>query len=147
MDKAMFGEINLDVLISSMDAELHESIYVFCTVNSEIIDMVTYNPWAIIHEKEGITLIVLEKIAKENNWTYEGQFKCITLNVHSSLAAVGLTAAIASELAKNDISANVVAGYYHDHIFVQENVANKALEILKELSNRKQTTASAVKTR
>ena len=45
-------------------------------------------------------------------------FKLITLTVHSSLKSVGLTAAVTSKLAEYEISANVVAAYYHDHIFV-----------------------------
>ena len=35
--------------------------------------------------------------------------------------AVGLTAAFATRLADCELSANVFAGFYHDHIFVQNN--------------------------
>jgi hypothetical protein len=47
-------------------------------------------------------------------------------------------------LANYNVSANVVAGYFHDHIFIQENKANEALVILKELSKRKLTPASTL---
>ncbi|WP_238326176.1 ACT domain-containing protein [Marinomonas sp. S3726] len=53
------------------------------------------------------------------------------MTVHSSLDAVGLTAAVATKLAEHDISANVIAAYYHDHIFVQKEKADAALQALK----------------
>nr|WP_275889019.1 ACT domain-containing protein [Desulforhopalus vacuolatus] len=66
---------------------------------------------------------------------YEGVFKGITLTVHSSLEAVGLTAAISSKLAEKGISANVIAAYYHDHIFVQTEKAEMAMEALNEFGS------------
>ena len=65
---------------------------------------------------------------------YDHTFRCITLNVHSSLEAVGLTAAVSTALSDNQISANIIAGFYHDHIFVQSESAKHALGILSELS-------------
>jgi hypothetical protein len=57
----------------------------------------------------------------------------ITLRVHSSLAAVGLTAAVAAALSDHGISANVVAAYCHDHIFVPADRAEEALAALRSL--------------
>ena len=58
----------------------------------------------------------------------------ISLNVHSSLDAVGLTAAFSNRLAEYGISANVVAGFYHDHIFVHSELAEKAIRALGEIA-------------
>ena len=54
--------------------------------------------------------------------------------VYSSLAAVGLTAAVSTKLAEHGISANVIAAYYHEHIFVQAERAKHALSILNDFS-------------
>jgi hypothetical protein len=79
-----------------------------------------------------LTLILPKLQAEQAELDYEGLFRMITLNVHSSLEAVGLTAAVSKKLAERDISANVVAAYYHDHIFVQSSKADAALAALKE---------------
>ena len=45
-------------------------------------------------------------------------------------------AQIAVALARAGISCNPVAGYFHDHVFVPEAEAQKALETLRELSRK-----------
>ncbi|MGO2019037.1 MAG: ACT domain-containing protein [Psychrobacter sp.] len=86
-------------------------------------------------ETEGLTLVLTKDKADEAGLNYEGVFRQITLTVHSSLEAVGLTAAVSTKLTSKDISANVIAAYYHDHIFVSNDKAEQALSALKELSN------------
>ncbi len=92
------------------------------------------DPLASFVEKEGLALIIPIGTAERAQLVYESTFKQITLTVHSSLEAVGLTAAIATKMESCGISANVVAAYYHDHIFVQTEKADAALAALKELS-------------
>lgn len=58
----------------------------------------------------------------------------ITMRIHSSLSAVGFTAAFSRALTDAGISCNVFAGYYHDHIFVPEAAQSKAMAVLTALS-------------
>ena len=65
----------------------------------------------------------------------QGPFARITLNIHSALQAVGLTAAVAGALAAAGISANVVAGFHHDHIFLPAGDADRAMATLRRLTD------------
>jgi len=132
------GEKNLEILLSIMSASLTEGDYVFCTVkNSKYGDYADARPIATFTEAEGLTLVMLKNTAESLGLSFEGVFKCITLGVHSSLDAVGLTAAVAGKLAAHGIAANVIAAYYHDHIFVQSKLADRAIGILSEYRTQK----------
>ncbi|WP_229201266.1 ACT domain-containing protein [Arcticibacterium luteifluviistationis] len=107
--------------------------FVFCkTENLEQINLsqiiMTFK------EEESITLITEKEIADKLNLEYSFVASWITLTVHSSLEAVGLTAAFSNALSKNGISCNVVAAYYHDHIFVDKKDTEKAMDVLNEFS-------------
>ncbi|MEZ9336358.1 ACT domain-containing protein [Vibrio splendidus] len=125
---------DLDVLLKSMSPELIEGNYVFCTVDGALTDYVQLNPISTFREKEGLTLVLEEDVATRALLDFDGIFSLITLSVHSSLEAVGLTAAFATKLGSYGISANVIAGYYHDHIFVQKEKADEAMSALREFS-------------
>jgi hypothetical protein len=126
----MSGEKNLQLLLKSMKPEHNEGDYVFCKVdqlgsfNLDEVEM-------FFKEKEAITLILRKEIAAKLNLEYSIAMSWITLSVHSSLEAVGLTAAFSKALSDAGISCNVVAAFYHDHIFVGKNDTEKAMQILK----------------
>jgi hypothetical protein len=121
-----------------MSPELIEGEYVFCTIkNSKYGDYAETQPIASFAEAEGLTLVLLKESADDVNLSYESVFRCITLGIHSSLEAVGLTAAVAGKLADHGIAANVIAAYFHDHIFVQSELADRAIGILSEYSTQK----------
>lgn len=128
----MTGIVKLDELLKSMSPEVNSGEYVFCTVDGNYADFAHLHPLACFVESEGLTLVVSVEAAEKAQLAYESKFKQITLTVHSSLDAVGLTAAVATKLASYGISANVVAAYYHDHIFVQTEKADQALAALKQ---------------
>ncbi len=129
----MSGERDLEKLLRNMSPVLNEGEYVFITLPENYGDYLHLEPICSFKEKEGLTLIISKEKAIENNIEVKDIYKYITLNVHSSLNAVGLTAAVASKLSLNGISANVIAAYYHDHIFIQTQYAEKALSLLMEL--------------
>lgn len=128
----MAGIVELDELLRSMKPEIQSGEYVFCTVDGDCADYIHIKPLAFFEESEGLTLILPVESARKAKLAFESTFKQITLTVHSSLDAVGLTAAVATKLSSCGISANVVAAYYHDHIFVPSEKADKALMALQE---------------
>ena len=129
----MIGEMNLDTLIREMKPELNAGKYVFCTLapNDDISGL---NPLGSFREREGVTVILPKDQADELGLPYSFVSAWITLTIHSSLDAVGLTAVVSQSLAKAGISCNIIAGYYHDHLFVPIHEAERALVILKSIS-------------
>jgi hypothetical protein len=130
----MSGEKDLKALLKTMSPKLNEGDYVFCTTTTldgidqkEII--------GLFKEDEGWTVILNKELADKLSLSYSYIAAWITLTIHSSLEAVGLTAAFATALGKEGISCNVVAAFYHDHIFVAKKDAEKAMEVLKRLSD------------
>jgi hypothetical protein len=127
------GETNLTQLLKSPKPELHQGEFVFCTVDS-IPKISTSEVVMLFRETEGNTIILRKETADHLGLSYSFIASWITLTVHSSLAAVGLTAAFAKALSEKGISCNVVAAYYHDHIFVDTKDAMEAVKILLDLS-------------
>ncbi|MCJ2376569.1 ACT domain-containing protein [Vibrio sp. ZSDZ34] len=130
----MSGISDLDELLRSMSPKLMEDVFVFCTVTGTLEEYVSLEPVATFMEAEGLTLVLSKEKAQRAGLVYEGEFSQITLTVHSSLDAVGLTSAVSSKLALKGISANVIAAYYHDHVFVQVNRAQDAMAALQEFA-------------
>ncbi|MTH15685.1 ACT domain-containing protein [Flavobacterium sp. LC2016-01] len=130
----MSGEKDLQKLLKNMKPEHKLGNYVFCKVdkleglNLDEVDM-------FFREEEAITLILRKEIAERLHLEYSIVMSWITLSVHSSLEAVGLTAAFSKALSQHEISCNVVAAFYHDHIFVDKDDTEKAMEILNSFSN------------
>ena len=127
------GESDLNKLIKGLSPKLNDGEYVFTSIkNIELLN--TSEVICTFKEKEGFTLILERSRADQLGLRYNFIASWITLEVHSSLNAVGLTSLFTTELANNEISCNVIAGYYHDHIFVSTKDSLKALEILNYLS-------------
>lgn len=130
----MSGESNLAQLLKGMAPKLNEGEYVFVSVN-DISKINRDDTICEFKEKEGCTIVLARTKADELQLPYEFIASWITLEIHSSLEAVGLTAAFSSQLAKHNISCNVIAGYYHDHIFVDRKDASMAMKSLIEFSD------------
>jgi hypothetical protein len=127
------GETNLDKMLDNLQPELEPAPYVFCTLSEGQFQALSIDPRGTFQEQEGVTVILTQAQAEENNLAFQGSFACITLSVHSSLQAVGLIAAVATRLADAGISVNPVAGYYHDHLFVPWDRRGEAMALLLAL--------------
>ncbi len=130
----MGGETDLNKLLALMQPILLAGEYVFCTLGSRSLsDADSLHPIATFQESEGLSVLLQKTEADLAELTYHLSFRGITLSVHSSLDAVGLTAAVANKLADHGIPANVIAAHYHDHVFVPAERAELALQLLTEL--------------
>lgn len=129
----MEGEQDISVLLQSLEPALDAQEYVFATGTETDAVRVT-RPLGVFREAEGVSLICTPDEAACAGLRGSGRFRRITLTVHSSLDAVGLTARVAHALAAEGIACNVVAAYFHDHLFVPAERADDALAALRALS-------------
>lgn len=132
----MTAETDISRLLTEMNPVLEQGEFLFVSFKeARYGDYADLNPIASFAEREGLTLVVPRGKAEARGLSFEGAFRMITLGVHSSLEAVGLTAAVATRLAEAGIAANVVAAFFHDHLFVPTRHAAEALSLLKSLSD------------
>jgi hypothetical protein len=113
------GESDLARLLEALNPKLHPERYSFSAATEPTLNE---DQFALVREDEGLTLIQPDPLG---NWAR------ISLGVHSSLDAVGLTAALSTRLAEAGISANIVAGLCHDHLFVPWERRDEALLCLR----------------
>ena len=126
----MSGETDLSRLIVAMRPAVREGEYVFVSL-TRLPDVECE---ATVREDEGVTCVVRRAVADDRGWAYDFVAGWITLEVHSALAAVGLTAAVSQVLTSQGISCNVIAGYFHDHLLVPLDRVADAVRALEELS-------------
>lgn len=127
----MPGQTHLPTLLAELAPRLQPGEFVFISVpGARYGELAELEPIAVMVESEGLSLVVPQPLADHHGHAHAGRFRCITLTVHSSLEAVGLTAAVASVLAEAGISANVIAGALHDHVFVPTAAAERAIWVL-----------------
>ena len=132
----MNGLTDLEQLLRSLAPRRLSGEWAFCSLTpdrlAETPTLVT-EALATFREEEGLSILLPVERATELGLSFEGNFTGITLDVHSSLHAVGLTAVVASRLSEAGISANVIAAAFHDHVFVPTAKAAEALHILNSL--------------
>ena len=143
MSPTAIGETNLDHLIRSMEPTLHSDEFVFSTFSdtanasfgTDQAELLALNPIMMFKESEGVTLILSHAKAVKCGVEFEFPCRMITLNIHSSLDAVGFLARITTALAALDMGVNPVSGFFHDHLFVPTAKADIAMRELQRLSN------------
>ena len=126
---------DLGQILQELAPELRAPDYVFCCLPEAPYGAYAQcKPLASIAEDEGLTLVLERDQADAEGLPYTGTFRCISLGAFSSLEAVGLTAAISATLTRSGISANLLAGFHHDHILIPAHQADEALQLLLQLS-------------
>lgn len=126
----------LQDLIEQLSPTLDPNSYVYCTVaHAKYGELEHLKPIVSLTELEGLTLVIPLEQAETEGLDYYRVFRRITLKGHSSLEALGLTSVVTNLLAERGITTNVVAGFYHDHIFVPSDRADEAMEALEALAN------------
>lgn len=125
-------------MLRKLEPRLHEEKYCYTEVPIES-DWAAMQPVASIREDDCMSLIVAVDVAKHRALPELLEVAWIALELHSELAAVGLTAAIATAFAQQSIPCNVVAGARHDHIFVPWKQRHQALSVLLALQAQQQS--------
>jgi len=128
----MSGEKDISVLLGSLAPVLDTEVYTFATVSDSESEKLK-RTLGFFRESEGLSVICFLREAQALGLKHEGEFRKISLTVHSSPHAVGLTARVSTVLAERGISCNIVAGFYHDHLFVPADRADEAKTILSRL--------------
>lgn len=125
----------VEQMLAALEPCLVPQEFVFgCLPESSSVDVAALSPVATFVEREGLTVVVERECARRAGLAVGDVFRCITLGLNSQLDEVGLTAAVATALARAGISANVIAAYHHDHVFVPAGRADEALLVLQTLS-------------
>jgi uncharacterized protein len=131
----MPGETSLQALLATLKVTLDPATYVFATIPYDRPLPLPYSDVLMLfREEESITVIVSLEQAQKHGLQYFYQCQRITLDVHSSLEAVGFMAVVASRLAEAGLSSNPVSAYYHDHLFVKKEEADRAVALLRGLA-------------
>jgi hypothetical protein len=113
------GESDLGKLLEALEPVLHPQRYAFVAASDGNLPP---DAFALIREAEGLALIRPDP---------NGHWARISLGVHSSLEAVGLTAELSRRLTEASINANIIAGLNHDHLFVPWDRRAEAVDVLR----------------
>ncbi|MFE3290213.1 ACT domain-containing protein [Rhodococcus sp. NPDC059234] len=125
------GLTDLAQILRTLDVDVRPEPYVYATVDPS--HPAVADAQATVAEREGVTLVLRRSDADAHGLSGEFVSAWLTLTVHSSLEAVGLTAAFSSALGRAGISCNVLAGFHHDHILVPFDRRDDAVRALRDL--------------
>lgn len=113
----MSGETDLATMLGTLDVEPRDGTWTLLTRRAPDAAL-DAQAAARIDEREGVTYVVPEHVARERGESPGFVAAWLSLRVHSALDAVGLTAAVSRALADAGIACNVLAGFHHDHLLV-----------------------------
>lgn len=130
------GERSLTKLLSSLKPLLDPSTFVFITLPFTAPLPSSLPMQMLFREREGLTIITTKEAAEAHDISYTFPCRMITLDVHSSLEAVGFMAVITNELKDLKMGVNPVSGYFHDHCFIPDGREDEAMHALNKLAER-----------
>jgi len=124
-----------EAMIAGMTPVLDGAAYVFATLAPDAANAAAAVAAAIavFRESEGVSVVVEATAAAGLGLPAGPRMRRIELRVYSDLEGVGLTAAVASALARRSIACNMIAAFHHDHVFVPADRAVEALAVLEAL--------------
>lgn len=128
------GETDLTTMLRSLSVSVRPGTYTLVTVDEPV--ELGGGVAAVLTEDEGTTVVVSVGEARQRGWPVDFEGAWLTLDVHSALEAVGLTAAVSTALGEAGIPANMLAGFFHDHILVPADRVDEAVACLADLSER-----------
>ena len=126
----MSGETDLATMLATLRIQRRPGTFAYVSLPEVPADV---TPEATVVETEGVTVVVPAELAKSRGWDVAFEGAWLTLELHSALEAVGLTAAFSRALGDAVIPCNVLAGTYHDHILVPADRADEAITALENL--------------
>ena len=141
----MAAETDLAVMLASITVTRRPGAWAFVTVSdpAEVARLLVAGDRvdALIREDEGVTAVLAADLAAELGYPVTFEAAWLTLDVHSALEAVGLTAAFSRALGEREIPCNVVAGHFHDHLLVPVERVDEAIEAIEALRTSKDGTS------
>ncbi|KAG4419083.1 hypothetical protein IFR04_007775 [Cadophora malorum] len=109
--KSATGETSLSALLSTLKTALSPETFVFLTVPNGQSPPPSLFIQMLFRETEGLTIITTKESAEAHKLEYIFPSKMITLDIHSSLEAVGFMAAVSAKLTESGIGVNPVSGF------------------------------------
>lgn len=125
----MSGETDLGRILASLAVRQREGVFVYTFIppGEPLPDMPIA---AMVSESEGTSIVVGRDAADAAGLPYEFPAAWLTLTVHTSLQAVGVTASLTTALAVRGIPCNVIAGFHHDHVLIPVERVEDAIEAI-----------------
>lgn len=138
----MSGETDLTKMLQSISVTVRPDDYVVVALDpSADVPPLGDGVAAVIDETEGPTVIATMTKAAYEGWSHDFVAAWLTIDVHSALEAVGLTAAFSRQLGRAGIPCNVIAGFHHDHILVPHDKSDAAVEVIEALAKSDPSTS------
>jgi hypothetical protein len=123
------GETDLDKMLASLAVERRPGVFTYVAIGVPTPGLLAAAD-AMVDEGELTTLVLPVEAAARAGLPVTVELAWLTLQVQSSLEAVGLTAAVCARLADRGIACNVLAGYHHDHLLVPRGRVDDAVDAL-----------------